>query len=181
MEYDKNDKMITDSIDSMACKVVKCLMEHKEKISFAESCTGGMISQSLTAVSGASEVYELGACTYSNEMKNRLLGVKSETLEKFGAVSEETAVEMALGIKAFSGSDIAVSVTGIAGPTGGTKEKPVGTVWVAVAYKENVEAKNLMLYNRGEGLDRQKIRLLTTCEAFRMVLCALYGQSRIEG
>ena len=88
---------------------------------------------------------------------------------------------MALGIKAFSGSDIAVSVTGIAGPTGGTKEKPVGTVWVAVAYKENVEAKNLMLYNRGEGLDRQKIRLLTTSEAFRMVLCALYGQSRIEG
>ena len=87
MEYDKSDKVITNSIDIMAKEVVKYLSEHKKKIALAESCTGGMISQCLTAVSGASEVYELGVCSYSNRIKNKLLGVKTDTLASYGAVS----------------------------------------------------------------------------------------------
>lgn len=173
MEYDKNDKVITNSIDIMAKEVVKYLSEHKKKIALAESCTGGMISQCLTAVSGASEVYELGVCSYSNRIKNKLLGVKTDTLASYGAVSRQTAEEMALGVLELSGSDIAAAVTGIAGPDGGTKEKPVGTVWVCVADQKRKEAKNLMLYNRGERLDRQRIRWLTTYEAFKMIVKTL--------
>lgn len=173
MEYDKSDKVITNGIDIMSKEVVKYLSEHKKRIALAESCTGGMISQCLTAVSGASEVYELGVCSYSNRIKNKILGVKADTLARHGAVSRQTAEEMALGVLELSGSDIAAAVTGIAGPTGGTQEKPVGTVWVSVADKNGARAKNLMLYNRGERLDRQRVRRLTTYEAFKMILKTL--------
>jgi PncC family amidohydrolase len=114
--------------------LVKLLTDKKQKIATAESCTGGMIAQMITSVAGASAVFDCGIVSYSNEIKNSVLGVKAETLEKYGAVSEQTASEMAQGVKKISGADFAVSVTGIAGPGGGSKEKPVGTVYMGIAY-----------------------------------------------
>ncbi|MCD7727835.1 MAG: CinA family protein [Ruminococcus sp.] len=172
MKNDKNDKLITNTIDRTAIKVVKWLTEHGLTISLAESCTGGMLSEAITSVSGASEVYECGICSYSNRIKQSILGVNSESLEKYGAVSEQVAREMANGVLRLSQSDIAVGVTGIAGPLGGTEEKPVGTVWVSVATKEKTIAKNLMLYNRGVKLERETVRQYTTYEALEMVLQA---------
>jgi PncC family amidohydrolase len=96
----------------------------------AESCTGGLIGHLLTNVAGSSTYYLGGITAYSNEAKVHLLGVNQETLEKFGAVSSETVIEMAHGVRIALGSDIAISVSGIAGPGGGTPEKPVGTVWI---------------------------------------------------
>ncbi len=121
--------------------VLEVMKQHGLTLSTAESCTGGYIAHLLTQHSGASTVFKGGAVTYTNELKQCMLGVGQQTLLDFEAVSEETAKEMALGaIKNFR-TDYAVSVTGIAGPDGGTDEKPVGTVWIAVAHGENVNAK----------------------------------------
>lgn len=180
MQYDKNDKLITNAIDTAAVKVVKWLTEHGLTISLAESCTGGMLSEAITSVSGASKVYECGICSYSNRIKECVLGVKRSTLREYGAVSEQTAIEMAEGVKALASSDIAVGVTGIAGPLGGTEEKPVGTVWVSVSIDKKTFAKNLMLYNRGENLKRETIRRLTTYEALKMVLKALGEENELR-
>lgn len=111
------------------------LSKYNLTVSTAESCTGGMIASNITDLSGASSYFGMGVVTYSNEAKSKLIGVSSETLEKYGAVSEQTASEMAQGVRKLSGSDISISVTGIAGPTGGSKEKPVGLVYVAVSGK----------------------------------------------
>lgn len=111
------------------------LSKYNLTVSTAESCTGGMIASNITDLSGASSYFGMGVVTYSNEAKSKLIGVSSETLEKYGAVSEQTAREMAQGVRKLSGSDISISVTGIAGPTGGTKEKPVGLVYIAVSGK----------------------------------------------
>lgn len=180
MQNDKNDKLITNSIDTNAVKVVKWLSKHEFTISFAESCTGGMLSEAITSVSGASKVYECGICSYSNRIKESVLGVSGDTLRKYGAVSEQTAIEMAKGVKALTSSNIAVGVTGIAGPLGGTVEKPVGTVWVSVATDNRAFARNLMLYNRGENLNRETIRRLTTNEALKMVLKALSEENELR-
>ena len=141
-----------------AQSVIDILKEKNLTLSTAESCTGGMIGELITSVSGASEVYGFGFITYANEAKEKILGVKHETLEEFGAVSEETAREMALGAKKVSGSDIAVSVTGIAGPGGGTKEKPVGLVYTAICYGEAVKVTKLLLKGDRDAVRRQ------TCE-----------------
>lgn len=148
--------------------VVKILKEKNLMLSTAESCTGGMIGELITSVSGASEVYGFGFITYANEAKEQILGVKHETLEKFGAVSEETAREMALGAKRVSGSDISVSVTGIAGPGGGTKEKPVGLVYTAICFNEKVETFKLLLKG-----DRESVRKQTCEKVFENIInCA---------
>jgi len=119
------------SIEKYVCEK---LIEKNLTISTAESCTGGMIASKLVDYPGISKVFKEGFITYSNESKINRLGVKKETLEKYGAVSEETAEEMAKGAALASGSDIGLSVTGIAGPEGGTKEKPVGLVYIALYY-----------------------------------------------
>lgn len=111
-------------------EVVKLLMEKGYTITCAESCTGGLLCASLVNVSGASEVLNRSVVTYANEAKMELLGVKEETLKEFGAVSEQTAYEMAVGAADFAKADVALSVTGIAGPGGGTPEKPVGLVYM---------------------------------------------------
>lgn len=148
--------------------VVKILKEKNLTLSTAESCTGGMIGELITSVSGASEVYGFGFITYANEAKEQILGVKHETLEKFGAVSEETAREMALGAKRVSGSDISVSVTGIAGPGGGSKEKPVGLVYTAICFNEKVETFKLLLKG-----DRESVRKQTCEKVFENIInCA---------
>lgn len=119
----------------MQTVVAEMLLEKKLTVAVAESCTGGMIASSLVEYSGISDALVEGCVTYSNDAKMRRLGVKAETLEKFGAVSEETAAEMAEGIAKTSGADIGLATTGIAGPGGGSEEKPVGLVYMGLYYK----------------------------------------------
>ena len=116
--------------------VVRLLTEQGKTLAIAESCTGGLIANRITDVSGSSGVFGFGFVTYANEAKERLLGVRVEDLETHGAVSEPVAGQMAKGALQAGGADVAVAVTGIAGPTGGTEDKPVGTVFVAVAVKD---------------------------------------------
>jgi nicotinamide-nucleotide amidase len=130
-----NDENELKHLDKTVTDVLQLLKKEKLRISFAESCTGGLLSRLLTANAGASEVYELGVCTYSNRMKTKLLGVSPELLDSYGAVSPETAQAMAEGLHKLSGADICVSVTGIAGPGGGTPQKPVGTVYSGIFLK----------------------------------------------
>ena len=147
--------------NSMARVVVDTLKKKGLTVATAESCTGGLIGKMITEVSGASEVYGFGFITYANEAKMQLLGVKKETLDTFGAVSEETAREMAEGARRASGSDIAVSVTGIAGPGGGTEEKPVGLVYIGVNDKLGTEVFRFVQHG-----DRERVRN-------KSALCAL--------
>lgn len=139
---DKAERQIRDLLgdyifgngeDSLERILVQQLTERKQTLSLAESCTGGYIANRITNVSGASAVFIAGLVTYSNEAKERLLGVKADTLSAYGAVSEQTAREMAEGARLRNHTDYALAVTGIAGPTGGTDEKPVGTVFIALA------------------------------------------------
>lgn len=119
----------------LAEKLGQLLKASGKKIATAESCTGGGIAQIITEVSGSSAWFDRGFVTYSNAAKVQMLGVNQETLEKYGAVSAETAKEMVAGVLAHSEADIAIAVTGIAGPDGGTPDKPVGTVFIAWAWK----------------------------------------------
>lgn len=117
----------------VAAVIGHLLLESKLTLATAESCTGGLIGHRLTEVPGSSEYFLGGIIAYSNEIKERLLGVKRETLKRHGAVSAETASEMARGARRVLGTDVAVSVTGIAGPGGGTADKPIGLTYIAVA------------------------------------------------
>lgn len=155
--YSDNDMSLPET-------VVTKLLGKKLTISTAESCTGGLIAKTITDYSGVSEIFSEGYVTYSNNAKMKNLGVLEKTLSSYGAVSEETAREMADGVRERSGADIGVSVTGIAGPGGGTKEKPVGLVYVAVSYGDKTVTKKLMLNG-----DREKVRYLTMLNAFGMV------------
>ncbi len=131
----------TNEQDELEDAVVALCKKYGYRITFAESCTGGILSGKLVNVAGSSEVYDRGYVTYANESKTEELGVLPETLKAYGAVSEETAREMALGAQKNAKADVAVSVTGIAGPGGGTKEKPVGLVFIGCAVKEKVWVK----------------------------------------
>jgi nicotinamide-nucleotide amidase len=128
----------------------KILISKNFTISTAESCTGGLIASRLVDYPGISSVFMEGAVTYSNEAKINRLNVKKETLENFGAVSEETAREMAEGIAKTSGTTVGLSTTGIAGPGGGTTEKPVGLVYIGLCINGNVQAKKLELSGNRE-------------------------------
>lgn len=145
--------------------VVKRLIEKKLKISAAESCTGGLFTALMTDVAGSSEILEESIVTYSNEAKMRELGVKSETLAELGAVSAETAREMCCGICRHTGAEVGVGITGIAGPGGGTPEKPVGTVFVGVCVKGEPEVFELHLKG-----SRAEVRKETCKIAFEKVL-----------
>lgn len=157
----------TICLDKLAQSVVKLLCEKKLKIGTAESCTGGMLSQYITSVAGSSEVFEMGICSYSNRIKTQELGVPEAFIESFGVVSEQVASAMAKAVAQKASADIGVGITGVAGPGGGTKEKPVGTVFVAVCFGEKLVVKNLSL---NENSDRDTIRKLTVISAFRMIL-----------
>ena len=158
-------------VDSPSCEhsLVKLLINNNLTISTAESCTGGLVSSAITAVPGSSEVFGFGVCTYANEAKMKLLGVKAETLEKFGAVSEQTAMEMADGVRKLSGSDIALSLTGIAGPSGGSEEKPVGLVYLGVSVKDKLYAKKMLL-GQHNSKDREYIRKLAVKNAIKTAI-----------
>jgi len=144
--------------------VTKMLIDKKITISAAESCTGGMFTKMIVDISGSSEILSESIVTYANSAKEKYLGVEHETLEKYGAVSEETARQMAEGIRKAANSDIGVGITGIAGPGGGTKEKPVGLVYVGVSCKEETVVKKLTLSG-----NREKVRYSAALNAFDIV------------
>lgn len=144
---------------------VEALLLRGRTVATAESCTGGLIASRLISVPGASGAFVEGCVPYQNEAKVRALGVLEQTLSRFGAVSRETAVEMAIGLSKRSGADLCLAVTGIAGPDGGTAEKPVGLVWLALSTSRGVEARNLQLSG-----DRQRIRTLSALNALHWIL-----------
>ena len=141
--------------ETMAEAIGKMILPLGKTLAIAESCTGGFISHLVTSIPGCSAWYKGSVTAYSNEVKEKLLGVNAETLINFGAVSEETACEMASGARKVLNTDFAVATTGIAGPDGGTSEKPVGTVWIAVATKKTVKAKK---FTFGDNRERNILR-----------------------
>ncbi|GAA0817591.1 competence/damage-inducible protein A [Clostridium tertium] len=144
--------------------VSEILCNNKLSVSTAESCTGGMIAASLISYPGISDVFKEGAVTYSNESKMKRLGVRKETLDRYGAVSEETAREMAIGIAREANTDISISTTGIAGPGGGTDEKPVGLVYIGVFIKGKVVVNKFNFTG-----NRERIRRKTTMNALNIL------------
>lgn len=154
--------------------LVKTLKSLGFKIATAESCTGGLVAKMITDISGASSVFEYGAVTYSNQAKTDLLGVNPKTLDTYGAVSEETAKEMAEGALRLSGADISVSVTGVAGPEP-SEGKPVGTVCIGVATKERTLAKTFVFSGKRGEIRRQSAKM-----ALNMALFALGETAKKE-
>lgn len=142
------------------------LIERGLTLAAAESCTGGMFGAAMTDVPGISAVFDRSLVTYSNEAKMQELGVREETLEQYGAVSEETAREMAEGVREASGADIGVSVTGIAGPDGGTEEKPVGTVYYALATKDHTVSRKT-IWNTGNRRSNRNYAVLNMLDMIR--------------
>jgi nicotinamide-nucleotide amidase len=156
--------------------VVKLLKENNLTIATAESCTGGEYAQSITSVPGASLIFGRGFVTYSNEAKMELLGVEESVLSKYGAVSEQCAAEMAEGARRAAGSDIGISITGIAGPDGGSEEKPVGTVWLGLSLGGKVTTVGRSFPDRG----RQYIRKVCVLEMHDIVRRAVLGKNPLD-
>ena len=154
-----------DELEFVVRKLADKLKRQNKTFATAESCTGGWISKTVTDVGGVSAVFLGGVVSYANEVKEKLLGVKSETLASYGAVSEQTAREMALGCVAATGADYAVAVTGIAGPTGGSPEKPVGLVYIGAAAKDGRVYVEKKLFSG----DRSGIRLSTVKKALAVL------------
>lgn len=150
-------------------KIVRLLTERKQTLAIAESCTGGYISHRITNVPGASAVFSTGLVTYANEAKQKFLGVRAETLTQHGAVSEAVAREMVEGALRAAGTDYSIAVTGIAGPGGGTPEKPVGTVFIGVA-----SAQETRVFRRFNPAERLAFKELTSEQALEQ-LAALIG------
>ncbi|HEY5586867.1 MAG TPA: competence/damage-inducible protein A [Ruminiclostridium sp.] len=158
------DCLYSDCDQTLDLVAANLLLKKNITISTAESCTGGLISETLTNIPGISKVFIGGAVTYSNSSKVEFLGVNEQTLQKYGAVSRETATEMAEGIRKKLNTDIGVSITGIAGPGGGTAEKPVGLVYVGIAYENGTITKELTLLG-----NREKVRTITALHVFDMI------------
>jgi len=157
---------------SLEITLFNTLMEASKTLSFAESCTGGMLSDTLVSIPGASNIFKGSVVTYSNDSKVKLLDVKKETIEKFGAVSEETVKEMAYGLKKIMQSDICVAVSGIAGPSSGSEQKPVGTVWFGFLTNEDFVALKEVFSG-----DRNEIRKRATYFAFWNILNLVRNQN----
>ncbi len=162
---------------SLQSVVIGLLREQKLMIATAESCTGGMLAQRLTEISGASDVYEFGVTSYSNKVKEKALGIPEEILKRCGAVSSEVAMLMAAGAQREGDADIGVGITGIAGPGGGTPETPVGCVFVAVTYHDKYWVEKLSIGHGGIN-ERDYIRGIATLHALNMVRLVLVGASR---
>ena len=147
---------------------VKLLRENGKKIALAESCTGGYIAKRITDVPGSSEVFEYGVVSYSNEVKMKLLGVRSETIEQYTEVSEQTAAEMAEGVRRLSGADIGISVTGISGPGGGTEDKPVGLAYIGFSHQGDTYVREVRTGKKQDS--REYNRYVTASNALHMVI-----------
>ena len=149
-------------------KITRILIHRKMTVTAAESCTGGLVAGTLVNADGISEVFKESYVTYSNEAKHKLLGVKKETLEKYGAVSRQTAAEMAEGAVRAAGADASVVTTGVAGPGGGTEEKPVGLVYIGCCVKGRTILKRCFY-----GGNRQGVRHSAVKEALEILYCQL--------
>ncbi|MDO8341801.1 MAG: nicotinamide-nucleotide amidohydrolase family protein [Cellvibrio sp.] len=144
-----------DHLHQLSQRLGEQLLQRNWRIATAESCTGGGVAAAITAIPGSSAWFEYGIVSYANAAKEKLLGVSSETLAREGAVSEAVVIEMARGVLALSGADIAVAISGVAGPSGGSPEKPVGTVWFAWA-KATGEIKTELKFFDGDRVEVQK-------------------------
>ena len=149
-----------------AQKIVKLLSKEDLKISFAESCTGGLLSSSITSISGSSKVFTIGLVTYSNQAKIKLLKVNKKTILKHGAVSYETCLSMVKNLNKISKTNISVSITGVAGPKGGTKQKPVGLVYIGIKRGN----KTIIRKNLFKNKNRNSIQKSTVNQAHKMIL-----------
>lgn len=154
-------------IQELSIKIGETLLQHHATMATAESCTGGNIARSITAVAGSSRYFWGAVVAYSNQIKTSVLHVSPETIACRGAVSRETVVEMVNGVRRLMQVDYAVSISGIAGPDGGTPAKPIGTVWIAVASANKVESR---LFTFSEVLDRQQIVAEATAAALQLLL-----------
>jgi nicotinamide-nucleotide amidase len=151
------DHWYGDGAETMEEVIGSLLLAKQQTLALAESCTGGYISHRITRIAGSSAYYYGGAVTYSNEAKVLFLGVRRETLERHGAVSRETALEMSRGIRERTRASFALGVTGVAGPSGGSPEKPVGTVWISLAGERTHEARRFLFHG-----DREQIILASS-------------------
>lgn len=172
------DACYGEDVDSLQEVVVKALLEKKQKIAFAESCTGGTTAGRLTEIPGSSDVFECGIVSYANRVKHALLDVREETLIEHGAVSAETAAQMAEGVRVRAEADYGVGITGIAGPGGGTEEKPVGLVYVAVSDGKSCYIHRLLLGHSGS--ERAYIRYLSSSNALDMARRLILGLPQVE-
>ena len=158
-----------ESIQKLAAALVAELTASSKAVSTAESCTGGWIAKAITDIPGSSVVFHYGIVSYSNGAKESLLGVQIQTLEDHGAVSEAVVEEMAQGAINLSGADIGVAVSGVAGPDGGSEEKPVGTVWFAWAVRDGGKVRTETSCRQFDG-DRDLVRELTVVYALQGVM-----------
>ena len=151
---------------NLANKLVKKLIKKKLKISFAESCTGGMLSSAITSISGSSKVFNLGLITYSNKAKIDILKVPKKIISKYGAVSNECCLSMVKNLSKISKANISVSITGVAGPNGGTKLKPVGLVYIGIKKGNKISVQKNLFKNK----ERISIQKATTLKVLNTVL-----------
>lgn len=158
-----------EAIGALAETVVAALIANRQTLATAESCTGGWIAKAVTDTAGSSACFGYGIVSYSNDAKRRLLGVRDDTLAEHGAVSEATVREMAEGVLDLSGADIGIAVSGIAGPDGGSEEKPVGTVWVAWSMAGGDAVSTAAELHHFDG-DRASVRALTVEAALEGLL-----------
>ena len=150
-------------------KIVKLLKKKKFKIAFAESCTGGLLSSAITSVSGSSKVFTVGLVTYSNEAKKSILKVPKQIIRKHGAVSIQCCLSMVNNLNKISKSNIAISITGIAGPSGGTKQKPVGLVYIGLKKGNRISVNKYLFKNKG----RSYIQKATVNKCLGLILSIL--------
>ena len=151
---------------NLANKIVQKLIKKKLKVSFAESCTGGLLSSSITSISGSSKVFDLGLVTYSNKAKIKILKVPIKIISKYGAVSKECCLSMVKNLSKISKASISVSITGIAGPNGGTKLKPVGLVYIGIKRGNKIFIKEKKFKSK----NRNTIQMLTAKNALKDIL-----------
>ena len=157
-------------LNELASEIINKCRSKKFKISVAESCTGGLISSIITSLPGSSDVFECGFITYSNNSKRKFLNVSQNTLSLYGAVSEEVVIEMISGLKLNTQSDILLAISGIAGPGGGTKDKPEGLVWISYAFKNN----NIKTAKQNFGpIGRELVREKSSIESLKYLLSLL--------
>ena len=154
---------------SLCKKIIYYLKKRKIKISFAESCTGGLLSSAITSISGSSKVFNLGVVTYSNQSKIEVFKIPKKIIRKYGAVSEQTCKTMAQNIARIGKTNMSVAVTGIAGPGGGTKKKPVGLVYIGIKKGSRTSIKKYLFKNKG----RSYIQTATVNKSLRLILDAL--------
>jgi nicotinamide-nucleotide amidase len=145
--------------------IIQRLIKKKLSISVAESCTGGMLSSSITSISGASKIFNIGLVTYSNLAKIKLLKVSSSNIKRYGAVSEKCCLKMVEGLSKLSKSKINISITGIAGPKGGSKNKPVGLVYIAIKKGKKISINKYLFKNK----NRENIRKNSVKEALKLI------------